>query len=235
MQNSDGPVSEAIAENRNTSTTKQEARPHNVRPETKNSAESSDDVGSISRSSSNTSQTEVNADLSLSSLSRDRAVETDKTDTPPEPPRTNEDGGALRKSPSNSPSPPGTNSVLLVDDNEINLNLLVAFMKRANRPCVAVKDGLQALEAFKHACNEGGDGFKHVLMDITMPVMDGITATREIRSFERGMNKTGQPATILALTGQVAEATRREMFEAGGDYFLPKPVKFKELMKLLDT
>jgi len=232
-QTTDGPVSEAINEHRNSSTIELEARPRSKsRPEPKILAETADDVRSISPSASDVSQTEVNASTTLSPLNQDHAVETNKSDTPSQPPNTNEDSGAVRNSTSISPSQPGGDSVLLVDDNEINLNLLVAFMKRANRPCVAVRDGLQALEAFKHACSDGGDGFKHVLMDITMPIMDGITATREIRNFERG-NKTGQPATILALTGQVAEATRREMFEAGGDYFLPKPVKFKELMKLL--
>ncbi|KAI1625779.1 hypothetical protein EDD37DRAFT_625553 [Exophiala viscosa] len=234
-QKSDGPVSEAIPENRNTSTSELEARPSSESaPGLKVSAEASDDVDSVARSASDASQTEVNASSSLSLLGKESAVETDKTDTPSEPPNTNEDGSAVRTPTPVSPSQPGPNSVLLVDDNEINLNLLVAFMKRAKRPCVAVRDGLEALEAFKHACSDGGDGFRHVLMDITMPIMDGITATREIRSFERG-NKTAQPATILALTGQVAEATRREMFEAGGDYFLPKPVKFKELIKLLDS
>ncbi|KIV83101.1 hypothetical protein PV11_05155 [Exophiala sideris] len=235
-QRTDGPVSEAIPDHRNLPAIEPEARPRSeIRPEAKNSEKSSDEVGSVLRAASDASQTGINASSSLSPLGKESAVEADETGTPSRLPNTNEDGGALRKTTSGSPSQPGANSVLLVDDNEINLNLLVAFMKRANRPCVAVKDGLQALEAFKHAYSDGGNGFRHVLMDITMPIMDGITATREIRNFERG-NKTGQqPATILALTGQVAEATRREMFEAGGDYFLPKPVKFKELMKLLDA
>ncbi|KAJ9602373.1 hypothetical protein H2200_013228 [Cladophialophora chaetospira] len=129
-----------------------------------------------------------------------------------------------------SPTPnPEAPRILLVDDNDINLNLLVAFMRKASLPYETAKDGLQALEAYKKAA--AGHIFRHILMDISMPVMDGITSTREIRRFEK---KEGlQPANIIALTGQASEATRDELFKAGGDKFLTKPIKFKELMKLL--
>lgn len=73
--------------------------------------------------------------------------------------------------------------VLLVEDNDVNLRLLVAFMKKSNLPYVIAKDGLQATQAYELSIKGGEEGrrFKYVVMDISMPVMDGIEATRIIR------------------------------------------------------
>jgi CheY-like chemotaxis protein len=124
-------------------------------------------------------------------------------------------------------------AVLLVDDNEINLNLLKALMTRAKRRYVAVHNGLEAVHAYERASKHPDTAFTHVLMDISMPVMDGITATRLIRDYERG-SALERPTMVVALSGLASETTQKEMFEAGGDYFMPKPIQFKELMKLLD-
>ena len=65
-----------------------------------------------------------------------------------------------------------------------------------------------------------------------MPVMDGLTSTREIRKFEREKG-VGRPAIIIALTGLASEGTQREATESGVNHFLAKPVSFKELRGLL--
>ena len=127
----------------------------------------------------------------------------------------------------------GKDPVLLVDDNEVNLKLLVAFVRKARYPYETAKDGLQALELYKEASKDLKRAFKAVVIDIQMPVMDGITATREIRSYE-SKNRIEFPATIIALTGLASSVTRQECAKAGVDHFLPKPVKFKEFLKLLE-
>lgn len=70
-------------------------------------------------------------------------------------------------------------------------------------------------------------------MDISMPVMDGLKATRAIRTFERE-NKL-EPATVIALTGLASSASQQEAFTSGVDLFLTKPVKLKELTSILKS
>ncbi|CAG9987970.1 unnamed protein product [Clonostachys byssicola] len=141
------------------------------------------------------------------------------------------------------PPPPGPKSgnnlhLLLVDDNEINLRLLVMFMKKCRFTYEVAENGQEALDKFKAGCLDGPGGgsarrFDFVLMDISMPVMNGIEATKHIRSFERE-NKLPR-SNIIALTGLASEDTRREADAAGVDIYLPKPVKFAELKSLLST
>lgn len=65
-----------------------------------------------------------------------------------------------------------------------------------------------------------------------MPIMDGLTASREIRSFERIADRT--PATIIALTGAASPQARQEAFASGIDRYLTKPVPMKALKSILD-
>ncbi|KAJ9610409.1 hypothetical protein H2200_005186 [Cladophialophora chaetospira] len=133
---------------------------------------------------------------------------------------------------SNSNSP----RVLVVDDNHINLHLLVTFLRKSNHPYESATDGLQAVEAYKKALQqEDGKGpapFKYILMDISMPVMNGMTATKEIRKFEKEKG-VKEPAKIIALTGMGSDIAQNEARDAGFDQFLSKPIKFRDLVKLL--
>lgn len=122
--------------------------------------------------------------------------------------------------------------VLLVDDNEVNLKLLVAFVRKAKYAYETATDGSQALNMYKEASRDSKRAFKAIVMDIQMPVMDGITSTREIRSFE-SKNRTDHPAVIMALTGLADESTKSECMQAGMNHFLAKPVKFKGFLELL--
>ncbi|KAI0121972.1 hypothetical protein F4814DRAFT_407100 [Daldinia grandis] len=122
--------------------------------------------------------------------------------------------------------------VLLVDDNAINLKLLVTFMKKIKLPYAEAVNGLEAVTQFK----ETEEPFDFVLMDLQMPVMDGLEATRQIREFEQeraGESTTAPLSTIIAITGVGNEATRQEAMDAGMSQFLTKPVKFKALQQLL--
>lgn len=115
--------------------------------------------------------------------------------------------------------------VLVVDDNQINLSLLVAFVRRTKHPFESAIDGSQALTAYKRSAieNKGANRFKYILMDISMPVMDGIASTKAIRQFERD-KRIESPATIIALTGLGDGTAQQDAFHAGFDQFLSKPI-----------
>ncbi|RYO82141.1 hypothetical protein DL763_008337 [Monosporascus cannonballus] len=75
--------------------------------------------------------------------------------------------------------------------------------------------------------------FDFVLMDLSMPVMDGLEATRQIRQFE---TENGLPrATIIALTGLASAQDQRGALDAGVDMYLVKPVKFADIKRLFGT
>ncbi|KAL2816599.1 hypothetical protein BDW59DRAFT_153182 [Aspergillus cavernicola] len=118
-------------------------------------------------------------------------------------------------------------SVLLVDDNTVNLQLLVAVMKKAKFPYLTACNGLEALQLYKSRAKE----IQVILMDISMPVMDGLESTREIRLFENLQRENGfKPATIITLSGLGSASVRQEAFNSGVDLFLSKPVRFQELI-----
>ncbi|KAI2471126.1 hypothetical protein F4781DRAFT_441089 [Annulohypoxylon bovei var. microspora] len=120
--------------------------------------------------------------------------------------------------------------ILLVDDNAINLKLLVTFMNKIELPYVEAMNGLEAVTKFKEATDQR---FDFVLMDLQMPVMDGLEATRQIRDFELETRSATAPSNIIAITGVGNEAMRKEAMEAGVSQFLTKPIKFKELQQIL--
>jgi CheY-like chemotaxis protein len=126
---------------------------------------------------------------------------------------------------------------LCVDDNKINLRLLVTLMRKERHTYEQSENGQEALDVFKASnCAESSSDdsrkpFDFVLMDIGMPVMDGITCTKAIREHERKHSLT--PTYIVACTAWGDGQTQREAKEAGMDAFLPKPLKFAHLKELL--
>ncbi|KAK8007080.1 hypothetical protein PG989_001070 [Apiospora arundinis] len=127
--------------------------------------------------------------------------------------------------------------ILLVDDNNINLRLLVMFVLKCGFTYEEAENGQVALDKFKNAylpgqsLSEPTKRFDFILMDISMPIMNGIDATRRIREFE---NERQLPCTnIIALTGLASLDVQRDAKSAGIDMFLPKPVRFAELKELL--
>jgi CheY-like chemotaxis protein len=118
---------------------------------------------------------------------------------------------------------------LIVDDNAINRRLLAAWMKKHKVLFKEAKDGQQALDMYQ----ESDGKFDTVLMDISMPVMDGMTATRYIREFEK--EKELKSSHIIALTGLTSASAKFEAWTSGVDDFLTKPVDFKRLEKLMEA
>ncbi|KFY07765.1 hypothetical protein V492_06843 [Pseudogymnoascus sp. VKM F-4246] len=118
---------------------------------------------------------------------------------------------------------------LLVDDNHINLKVLSAYMKKLGLEYDTAMNGKEAVDLFclpdrMYSC---------VLMDISMPVMDGFEATRCMRAYEDQGNQDRVP--IIALSGLASEDARQEAIGSGMDLLLTKPVKLKALGSLLDS
>ncbi|CAG8971470.1 hypothetical protein HYALB_00002054 [Hymenoscyphus albidus] len=132
--------------------------------------------------------------------------------------------------PSNpAPTRPKEMRVLLVEDNEINLRLLVATMRKLKIKHYTATNGLEALNTYKKL-----NGFCDViLMDISMPVMSGIESARRIRRWERDMKC--EPTKLIALTGAANPATRQEAFSVGMDLYLTKPLPMKELREMMEV
>ena len=107
--------------------------------------------------------------------------------------------------------------VLAVDDVANNLELLQLTLARGNHQVTLARDGEEAVALFTSAA------FDLVLMDLQMPVMDGLEATRRIRAFEQ--NHQRRPVPIIALSASVLEQDRRNALAAGMDGFASKPLE----------
>ena len=105
--------------------------------------------------------------------------------------------------------------LLVVDDSLINLKLAERVLQREGAEVTLVKDGQQALDALR----ANPEGFDLILMDIQMPVMDGLTATRAIRE-ELGLDTL----PVIALTAGVLAEEKQNAIDAGVNDFLPKPM-----------
>ena len=109
--------------------------------------------------------------------------------------------------------------VLLVEDNELNRDMLIRRLNRADIEVVTAENGQQALDKMLSEQPEV------VLMDMNLPVMDGWTASRKAREDERISH-----IPIIALTAHAMEADRLNALEAGCDDYATKPVDFPGLL-----
>ena len=115
--------------------------------------------------------------------------------------------------------------ILAVDDDEINLLVVERHLQQLGHQTDRAINGQQALAKYK------AHPYKLILMDIQMPVLNGIKATQLIRQFEAD-NKLA-PATIVALTASVVGDIQTECHQAGMNTYLSKPFKVKELQLIL--
>ena len=116
-------------------------------------------------------------------------------------------------------------SVLVAEDNPVNALVIGRMLEHLGHRSEVVADGRLAFDAL-----EAG-GFDVVLMDVQMPEMDGLEASRAIRAREAG---SGGHVTILALTANVGEGDERNCLEAGADGYLPKPIGIDALREALE-
>ena len=116
-------------------------------------------------------------------------------------------------------------SVLVAEDNAVNQRIITRFLQKLGARFVLVENGQQALDAFD------GRRFDLVLMDVQMPVMDGLQATRGMRQIEA--QKGARPTPIVAMTANAMAEDRRNCEQAGFDEHLSKPLRFEELAAFL--
>lgn len=141
---------------------------------------------------------------------------------------------------------------LLVDDNAMNLSILKAYCKKRRYDYDSASDGIQAFQKYTAAC-EAGSPPTICLLDLQMPICDGIGCARMIRAYEKqrkyercpivmgeclrptnsyyfvrdGLN--GLVLLVLAVTAQGGDADRKEAIEAGTDAYYVKPLRVSTL------
>jgi len=116
--------------------------------------------------------------------------------------------------------------LLVVEDDATNQKVIRAMLARLGLDAIIAHDGQQAIARIT-----GRESFDLILMDVHMPVMDGITATAQIRQHEREL---GEPRRIIiALTADAFAEDRERCLKAGMDDFLTKPIDVTALTKLL--
>jgi PAS domain S-box-containing protein len=118
--------------------------------------------------------------------------------------------------------------ILLAEDNPTNQIVAKAMLDTLDLRADLAEDGEAALDAHRAA------PFDIILMDVQMPVMDGLEATRAIRAAEEEAGLSGdERCTIIGMTAYAMEDDRDACFEAGMDDFITKPVKLTELRDVL--
>ncbi|MBL7112275.1 MAG: response regulator [Bacteroidales bacterium] len=111
--------------------------------------------------------------------------------------------------------------ILVAEDNLFNFKLIEALLVGTGTEIIWAKDGMEAVEFFK-----SGKHADLVLMDMRMPVMDGITATREIR-------KINKKIPVLAVSAYTMDEVKEKAIEAGCNDFLSKPVNSAGLVEMM--
>lgn len=117
-------------------------------------------------------------------------------------------------------------SILLAEDNAVNQKLIQRTLERKNFKVRIANNGKEAVEAVKV------ENFDLILMDVQMPVMDGLNATRIIRDYERQINRR---TPIVAMTAHAFQQTQDVCREAGMDYYFSKPISGKNLIEKIET
>jgi two-component system, sensor histidine kinase len=115
--------------------------------------------------------------------------------------------------------------ILLVEDSLVNQRLVGAMLARLGLEVATADDGEPAVTMFRN------DPPQLVLMDVNLPTMDGLQATRHIRQFED--ERGGVRVPIIALTATTETADRESCLAAGMDDLLAKPFTFGELTEIL--
>ena len=130
------------------------------------------------------------------------------------------DAGLVRVRPDLGGMPAGLR-VLMVEDNHVNQLVLEEMLRNCGCACTLADNGEEALAILD------GQQFDVVLMDMQMPVMDGLTATRELRRREAAEGRARQ--LVIALTANALAGDREMCLEAGMDDYVAKPVTFDAL------
>ncbi|HWG41822.1 MAG TPA: PAS domain S-box protein [Gemmataceae bacterium] len=115
--------------------------------------------------------------------------------------------------------------VLLAEDNFVNQRLVLAVLEKQGHRVVAVPNGAAALRAVQQ------ESFDVVLMDVQMPEMNGLEATRAIRIWEQ---QGGGHVPIVAMTAHAMKGAREDCLQAGMDEYLSKPIQVPALARVME-
>lgn len=146
-------------------------------------------------------------------------------------PLTSPGGAAARKasvSVSDGRSTPPNPKALLVEDNMVNMKLLVALMQKLNYDYEVAHNGLEAVSVFSANLS----AFSVVIMDMSMPLLDGFAATALIRDIEK--RTSARRTRIVAVTGVTNGRARQDALAAGVDEYLTKPISIKNIKAIMD-
>ena len=116
-------------------------------------------------------------------------------------------------------------TVLIAEDNDVNREILVTMLKTAGCRILQARNGLEALQL------SASEHYDIILMDVQMPEMDGITATRSIRERELNLGLPRKP--VLALTANALADDKANCLAAGMDDYLTKPFMRRQILELM--
>ncbi|MEF2967546.1 response regulator [Paenibacillus sp. M1] len=114
--------------------------------------------------------------------------------------------------------------MLVVDDHPVNQRLMVSMLRKLGYEPEIAEDGMQAVKLASQRF------YDFIFMDLQMPVMDGLEATRQIREFQR--KNEGGPK-IIAMTANVMDGIKAKCLEAGMDGYISKPLKLSSVKSLI--
>ena len=127
------------------------------------------------------------------------------------------------------PAEPASVRILIAEDNVVNQKVAVRLLGRLGYTADVVANGAEALAEVERRASFG-EGYDLVFMDVQMPEMDGLEATRRIRASPA---VTRQP-WIVSLTANAMEGDREACLEAGADDYLPKPVQLASMREAVE-
>lgn len=137
--------------------------------------------------------------------------------------------------PTASPQPPESDKksrqeILVAEDFPLNRDVVRLMLVESAFEPVFAENGKLASDLYM----ENPDRFPLVLMDVSMPIMDGFQATKVIRDWEAATGQSDNLVPIIALTGHALKNDRQECLDAGMSHYLTKPVKQTELLETLE-
>jgi two-component system, sensor histidine kinase and response regulator len=117
-------------------------------------------------------------------------------------------------------------NILLVEDNPANQTLAMQLLTKNGHKVMLAQNGQEALKCFTD------NSFDLILMDVQMPIMDGLETTREIRKRE---TQTHQHIPIIALTAHAMAGDEDRCLQAGMDGYVSKPIQINTLLQVIQT
>ncbi|OFX51938.1 MAG: histidine kinase [Bacteroidetes bacterium GWB2_41_8] len=118
-------------------------------------------------------------------------------------------------------------NILVVEDNLLNQRIITFSLKKYNHAVVIANNGVEAIEKFRE------HKFDVILMDIMMPVMDGLEATIKMREMESSDN-IEKRTPIIALTANTMDNDRDKCLSYGMDEFMAKPFNIEKLRTIFN-